>query len=147
MSGRKTRRPGEIALAPGSGIDKGHTCSCWPRPDDARPCTPQTCDWRCRACRAYGRPFYSREDLQYLEHGTGPLAAELGRLWQAKGAMQGRWARAGADDEGDGSRVVPAGAAGLAARRRHSRTVTDLYYPGLQDPPPGRDEPNDGRGY
>jgi hypothetical protein len=44
------------------------------------PCTPQTCDWRCRACLAHGRPFYSHGDLQYLEHGTGPLAAELNRL-------------------------------------------------------------------
>jgi hypothetical protein len=34
-------------------------------------------------------PFYSHADLQYLEHGTGPLAAELDRLWQAKGTMRG----------------------------------------------------------
>jgi hypothetical protein len=27
-----------------------------------RPCTPQTCDWRCRACRVHGRPFYSHGD-------------------------------------------------------------------------------------
>jgi hypothetical protein len=46
---------------------------------------PQTCDWRCRAGRIHGRPFYSHGDLQYLEHGTGPLVAELDRLWQAKG--------------------------------------------------------------
>jgi len=78
-----------IAILPGSGIDKARSCSCWPKPDDARPCTPQTCDWRCRACRIYGRPFYSRGDLQYLEHGTGPLVAELARLWRAKGAMKG----------------------------------------------------------
>ena len=38
------------------------------------------------------------------------------------------------------------GADGLASRRRYSRTVTDLYYPGLQDGPLGRDKPNDGRG-
>jgi hypothetical protein len=25
-------------------------------------------------------PFYSHGDLQYLEHGTGPLATELDRL-------------------------------------------------------------------
>ncbi len=87
MSGRKTRRPGEIAIPPGSGIGKGHTCTCWPKPGDARPCTAQTCDWRCRACRSYGRPFYSRDDLQYMEQGTGPLAAQLARLWRAKGAM------------------------------------------------------------
>jgi hypothetical protein len=93
VSGRKTRRPGEIAIAPGSGIDKARSCTCWPKPDNARPCTPQTCDWRCRACRSYGRPFYSRDDLQYLEHGTGPLAAELARLWQAKGAMKGHCGR------------------------------------------------------
>jgi hypothetical protein len=107
---------------------------------------PQTCDWRCRACRIYGRPFYSRSDLQYLEHGTGPLAAELARLWQAKGAMKDHPAREGADDEIDGWRALPR-AAGLASRRRSSRTVTDLYYPGLQDRPPGRDKPNDGRGH
>ena len=89
MSGRKTRRPGEIAIAPGSGIDKARSCICWPTPDNARPCTPQTCDWRCRACRSYGRPFYSRDDLEFLEHGTGPLAAELARLWQAKGRQRG----------------------------------------------------------
>jgi hypothetical protein len=147
VSGRKTRRPGEIAIAPGSGIDKARSCSCWPKPDNAGPCTPQTCDWRCRACRSYGRPFYSRDDLQYLEHGTGPLAAELVRLWQANGTMKGHSAAEGADDEIDGSGALLRGAAGLASRRRHSRTVTNLYYPGLQDRPPGGGEPNDGRGY
>jgi hypothetical protein len=35
--------------APGSGFDKGRSCTCWPRPDDPCPCTPQTCDWGCRA--------------------------------------------------------------------------------------------------
>jgi hypothetical protein len=146
VSGRKTRRPGEIALAPGSGIDKGRSCSCWPKPDDARPCTPQTCDWRCRACRAYGRPFYSRGDLQYLEHGTGPLAAELDRLWHAKGTMKGGTAREGARHEGGGWWALPQGAAGLVPRRRHLRAVTDLYYRGLQDPPPGHDGRNAGGG-
>ena len=146
MTRRKTRRPGEISLTAGSGIDKGHRCTCWPKPDDSCPCTPQTCDWRCRACRAYGRPFYSRADLQYLEHGTGPLAAELARLWRAKGAMKGRPVREGAGDELDGWRALPRGAAGLAARRRSARAVTDLYYLGLQDHPPGRDKPNNGRG-
>jgi hypothetical protein len=146
VSGRKTGRPGEIAIPPGSGFGKAHRCTCWPRPDNSSPCTPQTCDWRCRACRAYGRPFYSRDDLQYLEHGTGSLAAELARLWRAKGAMKGRPAQEGVGDELDGWRALPRGEAGLAARRRHSRTVTDLYYPGLQDHPPGRDKPNDGRG-
>jgi hypothetical protein len=34
---RKTRRPAEIAIAPGSGIDKGRSCTCWPTPDDPRP--------------------------------------------------------------------------------------------------------------
>ncbi len=89
MGRQKTRRPGEITIPPGSGIGKGCRCSCWPRPDDARPCTPQTCDWRCRACRVHGRPFYSDGDVQYLEHGTGPLVAELDRLWRAKGTMRG----------------------------------------------------------
>jgi hypothetical protein len=147
VSGRKTRRPGEIAIAPGSGIDKARSCSCWPKPDDPCPCTPQTCDWRCRACRSYGRPFYSRADVQYLEHGTGSLAAELERLWRAKGTIKGGTTREEHGGDGDGWRAMPRGPAGLAARRRHSRPVTELYYPGLQDPPPGRDEPNDGRGY
>jgi hypothetical protein len=137
VSGRKTRRPGEIAIPPGSGFGKAHTCTCWPKPDDPCPCTPQTCDWRCRACRIHGRPFYSRGDLQYLEHGSGPLAAELARLWRAKGAMKRRPAGEDAGDERDGWRALPRRAAGLAAGRRSSRTVTDLYYPGLQDRPPG----------
>ena len=104
--------PGDIAIPPGSGFGKGHTCTCWPKPDDFCPCTPQTCDWRCRACRIYGRPFYSRADLQYLEHGTGPLAAELARLWRAKGAMKGRPAREGAGDKIDGWRALPRGELG-----------------------------------
>ena len=90
MGRRKTRRPGEITIPPGSGLDTRRTCTCWPKPDDARPCTPQTCDWRCRACLDRGRPFYSHGgDLQYLEHGSGPLAGELDRLWRAKGTRRG----------------------------------------------------------
>jgi hypothetical protein len=139
---RTTRRPGEITLAPGSGFDKGRTCSCWPRPDDARPCTPQTCDWHCRACRIHGRPFYSHGDLQYLDYGTGPMVAELDRLWRAKGTMRGGSAREAPGDDGGGWQALPRGAAGLAPGRRHTRTVTDLYYPGLQATPPG----HDGRG-
>ena len=146
MTRRKTRRPGEISITPGSGIGKGCKCTCWPKPDDARPCTPQTCDWRCRACRIHGRPFYSHGDLQYLEHGTGPMAAELRRLWQAKGTMKGGTTREGAPHDGDGWLSPPPGAAGLAPHRRHSRTVTDLYHPGLQDPPPGHDGRNAGGG-
>jgi hypothetical protein len=145
--GRTTRRPGEISIAPGSGLDKGHHCSCWPKPDDARPCTPQTCDWRCRACSIHGRAFYSHGDLQYLEHGTGPLAAELERLWRAKGVAKRRTGREGGGHDGDGWRALPRGAAGLAPPRPHSLPVTNLFYPGLQDPPPGQDPPSghDGR--
>ncbi|MET0478695.1 MAG: hypothetical protein ABW222_12155, partial [Actinomycetota bacterium] len=99
------------------------------------------CDWRCRACRIHGRPFYSHSDLQYLEHGPGPLAAELDRLWRATGTMKGGTAREEGGCDGDGWRELPRGAAGLAPNRRRARTVTELYYPGLQDPPPG----NDGR--
>jgi len=145
VSGRKTRRPGEIAIAPGSGVDKARSCSCWPKPDDARPCTPQTCDWRCRACRTYGRPFYSRGDLQYLEHGTGPLAAELDRLWRVRTVAKRRTERDPAGHDGNGWRALPRGAAGLVPRRAHLRAVTDLYYPGLQDPP-GHDGRNAGSG-
>jgi hypothetical protein len=146
VSGRTTRRPGEITIAPGSGFNKGYTCSCWPRSDDACPCTPQTCDWRCRACRVHGRPFYSHGDLLYLEHGTGPLAAELERLWRAKGTMRGGTDRQAAGHEADGWPALPRGAAGLALRRLRSRTVTELYYPGLQDPPPGHQGRNAGSG-
>ncbi len=146
MTRRKTHRPGEITIAPGSGVGQGRSCTCWPKPDDARPCTPQTCDWRCRACRIHGRPFYSHGDLQYLEHGTGPLAAELDRLWRARGTMRGGTARDAAAPDGDGGRALPRGAAGLAPHRPHTRTVTDLYYPGLQDPPPGQDGRNAGSG-
>jgi hypothetical protein len=146
LSGRKTRRPGEITIPPGSGLGKGRSCTCWPKPDDARPCTPQTCDWRCDACRVHGRPFYSRGELRYLEHGTGPLAAELRRLWRAKGTMRGGTARQAACPDDDGWRALARGAAGLAPRPLHSRTVTDLYYPGLQDPPPGHDGRNAGSG-
>jgi hypothetical protein len=144
VSRRKTRRPGEISIAPGSGLDKGHRCSCWPKPDDARPCTPQTCDWRCRACRIHGRPFYSHGDLQYLEHGTGPLAAELRRLWRAKGTMKGGTAPDAARQDGDGWPGLRWGAAGPAPRRLHARPVTDLSYRGLQAPPPGQDGRNAG---
>jgi hypothetical protein len=134
---QKTRGPGEITIAPGSGFDKGCKCSCWPKPDDARPCTPQTCDRRCRACQIHGQPFYSRGDLRYLEHGTGPLAAELERLWRGKGTMKGGTAHDAADHDGDGWPALPRGAAGLAPRRPRACSVTELYYPGLQDPPPG----------
>jgi hypothetical protein len=144
VSGRKTRRPGEVAIPPGSGFGKGHTCTCWPRPDDSCPCTPETCDWRCRACRSYGRPFYSRDDLRYLEHGAGPLAAELERLWRAKGAGKRHTVRATAGHDGDGWPALPRGAAGLARRRPQVRTVTDLYYAGLGDPPPGHGGRNAG---
>ena len=145
MGRRKTRRPGEIAIAPGSGLGKARRCTCWPKPDGTGPCTPQTCDGRCLACRIHGRPFYSSGDLQYLEHGTGPLAAELDRLWRAKGTMKGGTAREEGGD-GDGWRELPRGAAGLAPNRPHARTVTELYYPGLQDPPPGHDGRDAGSG-
>jgi hypothetical protein len=143
---RTTRRPGEISLQPGSGLDKGYKCRCWPRPDDAGPCTPQTCDPRCRACRVHGQPFYSRGDLQYLEHGTGPLVAELDRLWRAKGTMRGGTAPDAAGGDGDGWRALPRTAVGLVPRRPHARLVTELYYPGLQDPPPGHDGHDAGSG-
>ena len=149
----RPREPPEDAPARGDqhrariGVRQGpHSARCWPKPDDPRPCTPQTCDWRCRACRIHGRPFYSHGDLQYLEHGTGPLAAELHRLWRAKGTMKGGTARDAAAHDGDGWGALPRGAAGLAPRRPRARTVTELYYPGLQDPPPGHDGRNAGRG-
>jgi hypothetical protein len=74
------------------------------------------------------------------------LAVELARLWRAKGAIKGRAVRERAGDESGGWPASPRGAAGRASRRRYARPVTDLYCPGLQDRPPGRDAPNDGRG-
>jgi hypothetical protein len=134
VSGRTTRRPGEIAIPPGSGMSTAHSCTCWPRPDDPHPCTPETCDPRCRACRIHGRPFYSRGDLQYLEHGTGPLAVQLDRLWQAKGTIRGGTARDAASHDDDAWPALPRGAGMLGPRRSQARPVTDLYHPGLQDP-------------
>jgi hypothetical protein len=128
---RTTHRLGEISIQPGSGIDKGCKCSCWPKPDDPRPCTPQSCDWRCRACLIHGQPFYSHSDLRYLEGGTGPLAAELERLWRSKGTMKGGTARHAARHDRDSPQALPRGAAGLASHRPQAQTVTDLYYPGL----------------
>jgi hypothetical protein len=43
--------------------------------------------------------------------------------------------REGRGENGDDRRALPRGAAGLAPRHPHSLPVTDLYYPGLQDPP------------
>jgi hypothetical protein len=94
----------------------------------------------------YGRPFYSRAELQYLEHGTGPLVAELARLWQAKGTLRGGMAGEAAGDEIDRSRASPPEAPGRASRRPHSIAVTDLYYAGLQDPPRGQDGRSTGSG-
>jgi hypothetical protein len=146
VSGRKARRPGEITIPPGSGFGKVRRCTCWPKPDDPRPSTPQTCDWRCQACRIHGRPFYSHGDLQYLEHGTGPLATELHRLWQAKGTMKGGTARDAAGHDGDDWGGLAAGRGGASARAPHVRPVRDLFYPGLQAPPSDHDGRNTGRG-
>jgi hypothetical protein len=95
---------------------------------------------------AGGRPFYSHGDLQYLEHGTGPLVAELDRLWRAKGTIKGGTAREEHGGDGDSWRALPRGAARLVPRRPHSRPVTELYYTGLQDPPPGHDGRDAGSG-
>src|SRR5215213_5847381 len=59
-----------------------------------------------------------------------------GRLWQAKGTIKGGTARDPAGHDDAGWPALPRGAAGLAPRRRRPRRVTELYYPGLQDPPP-----------
>jgi hypothetical protein len=115
-------------------MDKGRTCTCWPKPDDPHPCTPQTCDWRCRACGIRGRPFYSRGDLQYLEHGTGPMAAELDRLCGSGGAGKRRTVREGPCHDVDGQAALPREAAGLAPRRPPSRTIAELYYPACRTP-------------
>jgi hypothetical protein len=103
--------PGSSASSP----DRGSTrpidapagrCTCWPKPDDPRRCTPQTCDWRCRVCSIHGRPFYSHVDLQYLEHGSGPLVAELDRLRWVRGR-----ANAAVRGQECGHALTPAGAA------------------------------------
>jgi hypothetical protein len=62
------------------------------------------------------------------------MAAELDRLWRAKGTMKDRTAQQGARHDVDGWRTPPRGAARLPPPRPHSRTVTELYYPALQDP-------------
>jgi hypothetical protein len=59
--------------------------------------------------------------------------------------MRGGTDRQAAGHEADGWPAVPRGAAGLAPRRLRSRAVTELYYPGLQDPP-GQDGRNAGSG-
>ena len=74
------------------------------------------------------------------------MAAELDRLWRVRGAGKRRTMREGAGHEVDGWRALPRGAAGLVPRRPHSRAVTELYYPGLQDPPPGHDGRSTGSG-
>jgi hypothetical protein len=84
--------------------------------------------------------------LQYLEHGTGPLAAELDRLWQAKGTMRGGTARYAASHDDDDWQALPRGAARLMPRRSQARPVTDLYNPGLQDPSAGHDGRTAARG-
>src|SRR5215207_10281536 len=85
--------------------------------------------------RIHGRPFYNHAELQYLEHGTGALAPELERLWRVRGAGRRRTMRAAAGSDAEGWPALPGGAAGLAPRRPQGRTVTDLYYPGLQHTP------------
>jgi hypothetical protein len=99
-----------------SGDRQGPQVQLLAQPDDPCPCTPQTCDWRCRACRVHGRPFYSHGDLQYLEHGTGPLAAELSRLRWVRVTGKRRTARKGGGHGVDGWQALPRGAAGLAPR-------------------------------
>jgi hypothetical protein len=79
----------EISLPPGSGIGKGRRCTCWPRPDDARaPRRPAT-GAAGRAWTVAGRSTATAATCSYLEHGSGPLAGELDRLWRAKGTMRG----------------------------------------------------------
>jgi hypothetical protein len=66
-------------------LDRGIYCICWPQPDDPRPCTPQTCDPNCKACRVRGRPSSSAGEARWLETGQGLAAdvvAELQRLWR-----------------------------------------------------------------
>jgi hypothetical protein len=60
--------------------------------------------------------------------------------------MKGGTARQGAGHDGGGWGALPRRAAGLVSRRSRARTVTELYYPGLQDPPPGHDGRNAGSG-
>jgi len=60
--------------------------------------------------------------------------------------MKGGTARHAAGHDGDGWQALPRGAAELTPRRPHVRTVTDLYFPGLQDPPPGHHDRNAGSG-
>ena len=81
-----------------------------------------------------------------IEPSPQPMAAELDRLWQAKGTMKGGTARVDRGGDNDDWRALPRGAARLAPDRPHVRPVTELFYPSLQDPPPGHDGRNAGGG-
>lgn len=79
--------PRTEALPP---VSKGKQCSCWGGPGlPAQPCTAETCDPDCKACSFAEQPFWTREDLRFLEHGTGPTAEALRRLWAAKDTPKG----------------------------------------------------------
>jgi hypothetical protein len=75
--------------------------------------------------RAFGSPA-----------GTGPLAAELDRLWRAKGRASAALRGMGCGHGVAGWRAPPRGAARLRPAAR--LTVMDLL-PGQQDPPVGGD--------
>jgi predicted ATPase len=102
--------------------------------------------WIRRAAEEAMRRLAYEETARLFRQTLDIGGPELDRLWRAKGTMKGGRAREERDGDGDGWRALPRGAAGLAPRRPHARTVTELYYPGLQDPPPDHDGRNAGSG-
>jgi hypothetical protein len=71
-------------------VRAGKKCICWGGPGlPDQPCTADTCNPTCRACAAAERPFFTREDLRFLETGTGPTADALRRSWATKDVPKG----------------------------------------------------------
>jgi hypothetical protein len=115
-AGGRCAGPGRSACSPARGSTRAAGAAAVPRPDDPRPCTPQTCDWRCRADRVHGPAVLQprRPAVPGARH--RPLAAELNRLWRVRVTGKRRTARKEGGHGVDGWQALPQGAAGLAPR-------------------------------
>jgi hypothetical protein len=127
---------GDQPSAPDRDSDKAHRCSCWPKPDNPRPCTPQTCDPRCR--RAASKGGRSTATATCGTWSTAP--GRWRRSWTGCGGSGGRASAAPSEKQwamplpaGRRCRGAPLGWCHAAPRTARSRT----YYPGLQDPQQG----------